>query len=134
MNPRAMPSTRCAPLSPAVGTRARRGSSATTLARPPPPFTALHTSRKLHTEHACFQRAARLGAFDHREPHPVLVRTGRVVVFQFHDHVGAGRRCEALQAHDRRTADGTKDGISNHLHMVLCAESTLNIYGQTQDS
>ena len=48
---------------------------------------------------------ARLGAFDHRERHAILVGTGRVDGFQLDEHVGVAGRHDLSQTHDGRSAN-----------------------------
>ena len=69
------------------------------------------------------QGAARFGAFDHRQRHPVLVRAGRIEVFELHEHVCAPGRHKTFEAHDRRTANRVQHGIGDvgewHLEIPL---------------
>ncbi|CFP69945.1 Uncharacterised protein [Bordetella pertussis] len=65
--------------------------------------------------------AALFGAQDHGQGRTVLDRAGRVVALQLgQDHVAArlpGRAGNALQAHERRIADGLLDsGVGRSAH------------------
>jgi hypothetical protein len=59
-------------------------------------------------------QAVALGALDHREPHSVLHRTGRVAVLELDPDLGAATWDDPMQAHERRVADRAEDAVVRH--------------------
>ena len=51
------------------------------------------------------QDAPPLGPLDHRQRHPVLVRTGRVGGFELHPHLGVVGPDEHVESHQRCVTD-----------------------------
>ena len=58
--------------------------------------------------HAFAQRAAPLGAFDHRQRHSIFIGAGRIEVFELDVDVRGVGRNDLAQPQDRRVADGVR--------------------------
>ena len=84
-------------------------------------------SREFDHSHARFQRAARLGPFDHRERHSIFVGPCRVVVLELDHDVGAAGLDDAAQADERRVADRVQNRfLDPHLtHLTHLTHSPL---------
>src|SRR5262245_59702685 len=84
---------------------------------------------ELNHSHARPERAARFGALDHREGHPIFVRTGGVEVLELHEDIGARRRHEPAKPHHGRAANRREDGIDRsgrrHAPEYMCRPCTL---------
>ena len=61
--------------------------------------------------HAFAKGAALFRAVDHRQRHAVLVRAGRIEVFELDVHVGGAGRNDLAQPEDGGAANGMQDGI-----------------------
>ena len=63
---------------------------------------------------AGLEAAGSLGALDHRERHPVLVRAGRVGCLELDPDLGHARLDDAREPHDRRVADDAEGAGTLH--------------------